>query len=140
MAGRDKLPYAKIDPWIKANKEGSYVQFCKENPKITMSGWTFRKRRAKLLGLPVCPSMEDSYRGRKTPRLSGEEPSIRRSQQVYTSIYTRPVEELRKLDGVQGANEMIVAINKLLKLHLESAMIEVIGSGVQNFEVRRYTR
>ena len=138
MAGKAKLDYSKIDPWIKKNPEGSYIEFCKANPKIIMSGWTFRKQRAKLLNLPMCASMRDDYRG---PETGGSRTySPRRVQQVYSAIYSRPIEELRKLDGVQGANEMIMAVNQLLKLHLESAQIEVIGSGVQNFEVRRYNK
>ena len=135
MGGKAKLDYSKIDPWIKKNPEAQQYDFVKANPKIAISGWTYRKRRAKILNLAVCPSMRDDYRGNK-----GGKVEHRRTQSVYTTLYARPIKELKEMDGVAGANEIIVVVNRLLKLNLESAQIEVIGSGVQNFELRRYSR
>jgi len=139
MGGKPKLDYTKIDPWIKKNPEGNYASFCQDNPKITTSDWTFRKRRAKVLNLPLSPSMRDDYRGGSGgDREDGS--CDRRSRSVYTAVYSTPIQDLKKKNGVEAVSEFIGVLNRLFKLHLESAMIEVIGSGVQNFEIRRYSR
>jgi hypothetical protein len=135
MGGKARLDYSKIDPWIKKNPKANFEDFVKVNPKVAISSWTFRKQRARLLGLTMPPSMRSDYRGGKGGSTEG-----RRSSSVYTTVYSTPIQELKKKDGVAAVSEFIGIINRMFKLHLESAQIEMFGSGVPKFEIRRYSR
>lgn len=129
-----RLDYSKIDPWIKKHPKENYDAFKKANPKIVVSNWTYRKRRAKILGLPMAPSMKDDYRGG-----SGNS-SERRTRSVYTTLYSESIQELKNKNGIEVLSEFLNVMNKTFKLHLELAQIELIGSGVTQLEVRRYSR
>jgi len=137
MGGKPKLDYSKVDPWIKKYPNGNFKGFLQDNPKLSISDWTFRKRKAKVLNLPLAPSMQDDYRG---PTSSDGGAVDRRSRSVYTTVYTTSIQELKKKNGVEAVSDFIGILNRSFKLHLESAQIEVIGSGVQSFEIRRYSR
>ena len=138
----DRIDYSKVDPWIKKNPKGRFEDFVSANPKFGISNWSFRKQRAKVLGLKLSPSMTRGYRPNKSK--VGEEGDglvlDRRSRSVYNTIYSISVADLKKKNGVEAASEIIAAMNRIFKLHLESAQVEVIGVGIQNFEIRRYSR
>lgn len=133
----DRIDYSKVDPWIKKNPEAKYADFVVANPKTSCSTWSFTKRRAKLLGLPLTPSMKRGYRSSKD---SEGDVLDRRSRSIYSTVYSIPVADLKKKNGIEAASEIITAMNRIFKLHLESAQVEVIGTGIQNFEIRRYGR
>ena len=138
----DRIDYSKVDPWIKKNPKESYEVFSTRNPRISISRWTFAKRRALVLGLPMSPSMKSGYKSPKVPKNPDDEGMFvdRRSRSVYTTVYSTPLNDLKKKNGVEAAGEIIGAMNHIFRLHLESAQVEVIGSGIQNFEIRRYSR
>jgi len=138
MNGRAKLDYSKIDPWIKKHPDNSYADFVSANPKIAVSDWTYRKRRAKVLGLHMPPSMRDDYRGGD----GNKDGSIdrRSSRSVYTTVYSAPIKDLKAKNGLEAVSDFIGIMNRIFKLHMESAQVEVIGIGIQNFEIRRYSR
>ena len=138
----DRIDYTKVDPWIKKNPEAKYVNFVSENPKISISTWSFTKRRAKILGLELTPSMKKGYRASQAKQQDGDEEIVidRRSRSVYSTIFSTPVADLKKKNGIEATSEIIQAMNRIFKLHLESAQVEVIGTGIQNFEIRRYSR
>ena len=137
----DRIDYSKVDPWIKRNPQGRYEDFVKANPKFDISSWSFRKQRAKVLGLKLTPSMVSGYRSRASKSEGDDDVVVdRRSRSVYNTVYSNPITDLRKKNGVEAASEIISAINRIFKLHLESAQVEVIGTGIQNFEIRRYGR
>lgn len=135
----DRIDYSKVDPWIKKNPEAKYADFVVANPKIPCSTWSFAKRRAKLLGLPLTPSMRKGYRSSKAQSSDGDVLD-RRSRSIYNTVYSIPTADLKKKNGIEAASEIISAMNRIFKLHLESAQVEVIGTGIQNFEIRRYGR
>jgi predicted transcriptional regulator len=139
----DRINYSKVDPWIKKNPQGKYEDFVNANPKFEISSWSFRKQRAKVLGLKLTPSMVSGYRSKKAGAEGGDEDGIvldRRSRSLYNTVYSTPMADLKKKNGIEAASEIIAAMNRIFKLHLESAQVEVIGTGVQNFEIRRYGR
>lgn len=140
----ERIDYSKVDPWIKKNPKGKYENFLQQNPKIPISRWTYAKRRALVLGLPMSPSMKPGYRGTSTIRknsVDNEEMFVdRRSRSVYTTVYSIPLSDLKKKNGIEAAGEIIGAMNRIFRLHLESAQVEIVGSGIQNFEIRRYSR
>jgi hypothetical protein len=132
----DRIDYSKLDPWIKKHPEAKYAEFVVANPKFNSSIWSYTKRRAKLLGLPMTPSMKRGYRSNK----SEGEVLDRRSRSIYNTIYSISVPDLKKKNGIVAASEIISAMNRIFKLHLESAQVEVLGTGIQNYEIRRYGR
>ncbi len=138
MAGKSKNDYSKIDLWVKSNPEASFKDFLANGPKIKLSYWTYRKRQEKVLGRPLSPSMQENNRNKKRSKREGT--VDRRSRSVYTTVYSTSLQELKKKDGVTAVSEFIGVMNRLFKLHLELAQIEILGSGVQNIEIRRYSR
>jgi hypothetical protein len=139
----DRIDYSKVDPWVKKNPKERYEVFLKQNPKTPLSRWTFAKRRALILGLPMSPSMKPGYRPKVSSKGGSDDEGMfvdRRSRSSYTTVYTLPLNDLKKKNGIQAAGEIIAAMNRIFRLHLESAQVEVIGSGIQNFEIRRYSR
>jgi hypothetical protein len=129
----NRIDYSKVDLWIKKHPQGEFQDFLAENPQVSMSIWTF-KRRLKVLGLPGARK----YRPRKK---DGEGICLdRRSRTAYTTVFTIPVSDLKKKNGVEAASEIIGALNRVFKLGLESAQVEIIGSGLPNFEIRKYSR
>ena len=139
----DRIDYSKVDPWIKKNPDAKYAEFVLANPKINCSTWSYTKRRAKLLGLPMTPSMKKGYRSSRARAAEGDEEGVvldRRSRSLYNTVYSIPIMDLKKKNGVEAASEIISAMNRLFKLHLESAQVEVLGTGIQNYEIRRYGR
>jgi hypothetical protein len=141
----DRIDYSsKVDPWVKKNPKGRYVEFVAANPKVGISTWSFTKRRAKVLGLPLTPSMASGYRSRaNAPKVPGEDDGMfvdRRTRSVYTTVYSVPKGDLVTKNGIEAASEIISAMNRIFKLHLESAQVEIIGTGIQNFEIRRYSK
>ena len=137
----DRIDFSKVDPWVKKNPNGKYADFVVANPKVSCSTWSFTKRRAKILGLKLSPSMTTGYRSQsKTP---GDDEGMfvdRRTRSVYTTVYSIPTTDLKKKNGIEAASEIISAMNRVFKLHLESAQVEIIGTGIQNFEIRKYSR
>lgn len=137
----NRVDYSKVDPWVKKHPDGKYTDFIADNPKVPLSIWSFAKRRAKVLGLPMTPSMKPGYRSNKQPKEGDEGIFIdRRTKSVYTTVYSTPVSDLKKKNGLEAASEIIGALNRIFKLNLESAQVEVVGSGLPNFEIRKYSR
>lgn len=142
----DHIDYEKIDPLIKkAGPDAKYVDFMKANPKVKISVWSFAKRKALLLDLPMTPSMKPGYRSKNTKKYnesSENDPVIdRRTRSIYTTVLSMPIQELKEKNGLEAMSYFIENIaNKIFKLNLESAQVEIIGSGIQNVEIRRYNK
>jgi len=140
-----RIDYSKVDPWIKKNPKGTFEDFVKEYPKFGISSWSFRKQRAKVLGLKLSPSMVKGYRSKTSQAASGEEDGIpvgvdRRTRSVYSTIFSIQIADLKKKNGIEAASEIISAMNRIFKLHLESVQVEIVGTEIQNFEIRKYSR
>jgi len=129
-----RIDYKKLDLWIKKNQEKTFRDLLAEMPDFKCSHWSFTKRRNKVLGLRMTKSMYSDYRS--SPDSSTE----RRSRSMYTSVFSMPVAELKKKDSLSAVNDVINLINHAFKLHLEPALIQLVGSDIQNFEIRRYNR
>lgn len=137
------IDYEKIDPIIKkGGPDLAYQDFIKANPKMKISVWSFAKRKATILGLPMTPSMKAGYRSKKgSAGTSENDLNIdRRTRSIYTNVFSMPIQELKEKNGVDAVSFFIETLNKIFKLNLESAQVEVIGSGVKNFEIRRYNK
>lgn len=137
----NRIDYSKINSWVKKHPKGKYEDFIAANPTFKISNWSFRKQRAKVLGLKQSPSMLPGYRPNKQSKEDGDGICVdRRSRSVYTTVFTIPVSDLKKKNGVEAASDIIGALNRVFKLNLESAQVEVVGSGLPNFEIRKYSR
>jgi hypothetical protein len=127
-----RVDYPKVDSWVKKHPEGGYEGFLHAYPNFKISSWSFRKRRAKVLHLKLTPSMVPGYKGTGTG-------GNRRTRSAYTTVYSTPVQDLRKKNGVEAASEIIEALNRIFHLGLEPAQVEVVGSGTLKFEIRRHS-
>jgi len=133
-----QIDYVKLDTLIKKNPDAKFLEFIKLYPKFKVSAWSYTKRRATILGLPLTPSMSDDYR---QARRANTAPSERRSRSVYTTALSIPVDELKGKTGLEVLNLFIDSIaNKTFKLNLESVQVEPLGSGVKTIEIRRYSK
>lgn len=133
----DKINYQKVDPWIKANPDARYREFVKAHPRFKISVWSFAKRRAFVLGLPMTPSMKPGYRSSKK---TGAPVRAGRSRSVYTALWSVPVKGIEKKPGPALYREIIDEMNNAFKLHLEVVQISDTGTGEQQLEIRRYNR
>lgn len=132
-----RIDYMKLDVWIKKNPEKHYKDFIKSPNKIQVSDWSFRKRRAKVLGLNMTPSMREDYR----PSKANGKMTSGRSRSQYRVIFSKPFETFKKMDGVEGLAEALMLLNRHFRLGLEYARVKSFGSDVEQIEVRRsYTR
>ena len=129
-----RIDYKKLEVWIKKNREGTFSDLLTEIPGFKCSHWSFTKFRNKVLNLPMTKSMYNGYRPDDSSTIE------RKNRSMYTSVFSMPVAELKKKDSIAAVNDVINLVNKAFKLHLEPALIQMIGSDIQNFEIRRYNR
>jgi hypothetical protein len=131
-----RINYEKdIDPWIKKNPEGKFIDFVKANRGVRISDWSFRKRQAKVLGLPLTPSMTDGYR---SPKNGDRQTRTSRSRNLYSTVFSLPASELKGKNGFEAMSILIKALNDHFRLNLQMVQAEVMGSGTQQFELRKY--
>jgi hypothetical protein len=129
------VDYSKVDPWVKKNRDGRYKQFKQENPRVSISSWTFEKRRRQVLGLKLSPSMSPEYRAPKT--------GISRSRNscVYSTILSMPTSDLEGKSGVEIIQLFLDNLNASMKLGLEAVKMSLVGNGnMSMIEVRRYSK
>ena len=129
-----RVKYDQVDPWVKKHPDASFNDFIESHPGFKISHWSYTKRRRLVLNLPMTASMESGYRPNKSDL------SEHRSRSLYTSVWSCPVAELKKKDGITAIGEVLDILNKTFKLHLESTLTQSVGSTTQNLEVRRYGR
>ena len=139
MSGFPRINYEKdVDPWVKKNPSGNYKEFLKAT-KSPVSDWSFRKRRAKILDLPLSPSMQDGYRQEMAP--NGVKRAYRtrvRSANLYSTVFSMPVQELKGKNGFEAMNILVGALNEHFKANMQMVQVEVMGSGSPMFELRKY--
>jgi hypothetical protein len=132
-----RVKYGMVDPWVKKHPETTFNDFLTGHPGFKISHWSYTKRRRLVLNLPMTKSMHAGYRPEKSEDGGLTE---HRSRSLYTSVWSTPVAELRKKDGVTAIGDFLEVLNKMFKLHLEPSLTQPVGSSIQSLEIRRYGR
>jgi hypothetical protein len=130
-----RIPYDKVDPWIKKNPEARYKDFITRVKNIPISIWSFEKRRRVVLKLPLTPSMQQGYRSSKVGPSSAS-----RNSCVYSTVLSLPATEIEGKKSVEIIQTLIDHLNDALSLGLEAVQITAVGDNTQMIEIRRYSK